>query len=156
MCGRVIGEQHFAAPERRAQLAQASAAGEIAEGGKRRAERGFEGWTGGARLSGRTFDIETAGALRQVLHSRRSLRIPDTYAFAGWDRPPGTEYIRSWMGVPLIRSEPTSRSRTLSPFTTASVFPSGLNVTELITALCPIRTAISFCSATSHKQILLI
>jgi PAS domain S-box-containing protein len=67
-----------------------------------RAERGFERWTGGARLTGRAFDVGTAGALRQVLQSRRSLRISDTYEFPGWDRPPGTEYIRSWLGVPLI------------------------------------------------------
>jgi PAS domain S-box-containing protein len=67
-----------------------------------RAERGFESWTGGARLSGRTFDIETARSLRQVLQTRRSLLISDTYEYAGWDRPPGTEYIRSWLGVPLI------------------------------------------------------
>jgi signal transduction histidine kinase len=67
-----------------------------------RAERGFEHWTGGARLSGRTFAVKSTPALRRVLESRRSLLIPDTYQFPGWDRPPGTEYIRSWLGVPLI------------------------------------------------------
>jgi signal transduction histidine kinase len=67
-----------------------------------RAERGFEHWTGGARLSGRTFELGSTPALFQVLESRRSLLISDTYEFPGWDRPPGTEYIRSWMGVPLI------------------------------------------------------
>jgi hypothetical protein len=66
-----------------------------------RAERGFELWTAATQI-GRTFDVETAGALRQVLQSRQSLLIADTYEYPGWDRPPGTEYIRSWLGVPLI------------------------------------------------------
>jgi hypothetical protein len=60
-----------------------------------RAECGFERWTAGARLTGHSFDIETAQSLRQVLESRRSLLISDTYEFPGWDRPTGTEYIRS-------------------------------------------------------------
>jgi signal transduction histidine kinase len=67
-----------------------------------RAERDFEHWTGGVRLSGHTFDVESARALRSILHSRRSLLISDVYEYPGWDRPAGTEYIHSWLGVPLI------------------------------------------------------
>ena len=37
-----------------------------------------------------------------MLQSRQRLLISDTYEFPGWERPPGTEYIRSWLGVPLI------------------------------------------------------
>ena len=68
-----------------------------------RAERDFERWTAATQI-GLTFDIEPAGALRQVLQSRQTLLIADTYEFSGWERTPGTEYIRSWLGVPLISS----------------------------------------------------
>ena len=39
-----------------------------------------------------------------MLQSRQPLLISDTYEFPGWERTPDTEYIRSWLGVPLISS----------------------------------------------------
>ena len=66
-----------------------------------RARRGFGEWKA-ARLTGKVWDVESAGALRQVLHSRQSLLIPDVREFPGWKESAGTAYIRSWLGVPLI------------------------------------------------------
>ena len=68
-----------------------------------RAERDFERWTGATQI-GLTFDTARAGALRQVLQSRQPLLISDTHEFPGWERTPDAEYIRSWLGVPLISS----------------------------------------------------
>ena len=67
--------------------------------------RGFEGWTDPSEMVGRTFDLRTARALGHVVNERESLAIPDTYEYPGWERPRGTEYIRSWLGVPLVSGE---------------------------------------------------
>jgi PAS domain S-box-containing protein len=67
-----------------------------------RAARGFERWTNPAHVKGRVFDIASAADMRQVLHSRKSLLIADVLEFPGWEITPGSEHIRSWLGVPLI------------------------------------------------------
>ncbi len=69
------------------------------------AMRGFEGWTDASEIVGRTFDVRTARALGHVVAQRESLAIPDTYEYPGWQRPPGTQYIRSWLGVPLVSGD---------------------------------------------------
>jgi PAS domain S-box-containing protein len=67
-----------------------------------RAERGFERWTVEGQVKGRIFDLAWAADLRQVVHSRQSLLIPDVHTFPGWTTTPGSEHVRSWLGVPLI------------------------------------------------------
>ena len=69
-----------------------------------RAGRGFERWMGGSELGVRFWDTASVASLRQVLESRQSLLIPDVSEYPAWEPIPGTEYIQSWLGVPLISS----------------------------------------------------
>jgi signal transduction histidine kinase len=70
-----------------------------------RAVRGYERWTDSQQLIGTSFDVKTTSALNSVRETQAPLVIPDTNAFPGWQRPRGTEYIRSWMGIPLISGD---------------------------------------------------
>ena len=70
-----------------------------------RAARGYERWTDPQQIQGTSFNVKTATALNNVLETKAPLVIPDTDAFPGWQRPMGTEYIRSWMGIPLISGD---------------------------------------------------
>ena len=69
-----------------------------------RAGRGFERWMGGSELGVRYWDTASVASLREVLGSRQSLLIPDVSECPTWEPIPGTEYIQSWLGVPLISS----------------------------------------------------
>jgi len=70
-----------------------------------RAVRGFEHWTDSRQILGTTFNVKTALSLNTVLSTKAPLVIADTETFPGWQRPKGTEYIRSWMGIPLISGD---------------------------------------------------
>jgi signal transduction histidine kinase len=70
-----------------------------------RAVHGFERWTDAAQIRGMRFDMEGAQSLSQVVGKRESLLIPDTAEDAGWVRRSGTQYIRSWLGVPLLSGD---------------------------------------------------
>ena len=63
-----------------------------------RAIRGYERWTDSRQILGTSFNVKTALALNTVLETKAPLVISDTETFPGWQRPMGTEYIRSWMG----------------------------------------------------------
>ena len=67
-----------------------------------RAERGFERWTGAAQIGGAPLMSHRPGRCARCCSPASSLLISDTHEFPGWERTPGTEYIRSWLGVPLI------------------------------------------------------
>ncbi len=57
------------------------------------------------RARGRRFTplrVQALGHVQEVLEHRRPVIIPDTSADARWQHFPGTEYIRCWLGVPLI------------------------------------------------------
>ena len=70
-----------------------------------RAIRGYERWTDSQQIQGTSFNVKTALALNTVLETKAPLVISDTETFPGWQRPMGTEYIRSWMGIPLISGD---------------------------------------------------
>jgi PAS domain S-box-containing protein len=67
-----------------------------------RALRGYENWTDAEQLSKMAFDLEATPTILKVFNDRQSLLIPDTEFYPGWRRTPGSEHIRSWLGVPLI------------------------------------------------------
>jgi len=67
-----------------------------------RAIRGYEHWTDSQQILETSFNVKTTSALNTVLVTKGPLVISDTKTFPGWQRPMGTEYIRSWMGIPLI------------------------------------------------------
>ncbi len=45
---------------------------------------------------------ESLAHIRAVLEQKSPVIIADTEAASGWERFPGSEYIRSWLGVPLL------------------------------------------------------
>ena len=67
--------------------------------------RGYEHWTDPEQFRRITFDARSTPSIQTVLTSRQSYLIPDTYAYPGWQPRPGSEYIRNWLGVPLIVSD---------------------------------------------------
>jgi len=70
-----------------------------------RAMRGYEHWTDPQQILGTSFNVKNALGLDAVLETKASLVISDTETFPGWQRPIGTEYIRSWMGIPLTSGD---------------------------------------------------
>jgi len=51
------------------------------------------------------YRLEKLEHIRQVLETRRPVIIPDTTADARWHALAGAEYIRCWLGVPLVVKE---------------------------------------------------
>jgi len=64
------------------------------------AQRGFRAVTQQLTISGNQL-----GHVRRVLHQRQAVIIADTQAEPSWYFVPGGEYIRCWMGVPLIAKD---------------------------------------------------
>ncbi|MCB9098959.1 MAG: GAF domain-containing protein [Anaerolineales bacterium] len=64
--------------------------------------RGYEHWTDPEQFRRITFDARTTPSIQTVLASRQSHLIADTYTYPGWQIRPGSEYIRNWLGVPLV------------------------------------------------------
>ncbi len=52
-----------------------------------------------------TLPYETLPHVQRVLQQQEPLIVPDTTQDPGWQRFPGVEYIRCWMGVPLVFKE---------------------------------------------------
>ena len=67
--------------------------------------RGYERWTDPGQVRGITFDPRRAATIHTLITSRQCLLIPDTAEYPGWETRPGTEYIRSWLGVPLLSGD---------------------------------------------------
>ncbi len=53
------------------------------------------------QLKNLTFEIDRTPNLKWILENRQSLVIPDTLQYPGWIKIEGTEYVRSWIGVPI-------------------------------------------------------
>jgi PAS domain S-box-containing protein len=66
-----------------------------------RAFRGYEKWTK-QDIRGAGFEIGPHGIFRRMVDTRRSVLIPDTRKDPDWQRHTGTEYVLSWIGVPLV------------------------------------------------------
>ncbi len=67
-----------------------------------RAARGYEEWINPEQVRGISWDAHATPLLRQMLTTQQSVLVPDTYAHPDWVRVPGLEYIRNWLGVPLV------------------------------------------------------
>jgi PAS domain S-box-containing protein len=55
-----------------------------------------------APLSGLTLPAGQMGASRTVLDSGKAVAVTDTSEDARWERVPGEEQVRSWLGAPLL------------------------------------------------------
>jgi signal transduction histidine kinase len=66
------------------------------------AKRGYEKWTDTTQTSPVRVVLERNAPLRHVVERQKSLLIGDTRQYPGWQRPPGTEHVLNWIGVPLI------------------------------------------------------
>ncbi|NTU80671.1 MAG: GAF domain-containing protein [Chloroflexales bacterium] len=64
--------------------------------------RGYERWTELQHVQGLRLDTRESGVLHRLVAGGRSIVIADTQLDPGWQPLPGTEHIRSWLGVPLI------------------------------------------------------
>ena len=51
------------------------------------------------------FDLEGTANLRYMFESQQPLVIPDTETYPGWLKPPGSEWIRSHAGVPILHND---------------------------------------------------
>ena len=49
-----------------------------------------------------TFDLQATPTIFKVCNDKQTLLIADTALYPDWRRSPGSEHIRSWLGVPLI------------------------------------------------------
>ena len=48
------------------------------------------------------FDLDETPNLRFMVDTRQILAIPDVVNYEDWVKIPGTEWIRSWMGIPIL------------------------------------------------------
>src|SRR5262249_46417316 len=68
-----------------------------------RGMRGYERWTADApAIRGAGFDASDHPIFSYMIETRQAVLIPDTYRDSGWQVHAGTEYVRSWIGVPLV------------------------------------------------------
>jgi len=67
-----------------------------------RAACGDVRWIDPAQVRQVSFDLHTQVVLRQVFDTQQSILVPEAHGLAGWERQPNMEYVRSWMGVPLV------------------------------------------------------
>ncbi|MBI5034039.1 MAG: PAS domain S-box protein [Chloroflexi bacterium] len=67
-----------------------------------RALRGYERWNAPELVRSLKFDARTNPILRTLLETHHSIRLSDTEKIPDWKRVPGTEHVRSWLGVPLV------------------------------------------------------
>ena len=66
------------------------------------AQRGYEAFTDRAKVQALSFDVRQNQPLRPLVEEQRSVLIPDTREFVGWERAKGAEHVISWLGVPLV------------------------------------------------------
>jgi PAS domain S-box-containing protein len=64
--------------------------------------RGYERWTDPELIRRFTFEVHAYSILNTLITTRKSLLVPDTAEHPGWVRVSGSEYVRSWLGVPLV------------------------------------------------------
>lgn len=64
--------------------------------------QGHENWSSPVLAKSVYFDVRSNQPIKTLLETKKSLLIPDTNNFPGWERPSGSEHVISWLGVPLI------------------------------------------------------
>jgi PAS domain S-box-containing protein len=67
-----------------------------------RAVRGDEGWGGSETVRLHTFDVQDYPNINRLVTTRQSILIADTQQQADWEFRVGMEYVRNWLGVPLV------------------------------------------------------
>jgi PAS domain S-box-containing protein len=66
--------------------------------------RRYEGFQDVATTRAIAFDGSANPLLRRICLTRQSVLVPDTNKEPEWQRVPGAEHVRNWLGVPLIAS----------------------------------------------------
>jgi PAS domain S-box-containing protein len=66
------------------------------------AQTGYEQWSDPQLVEQVTFDLTEHPMLRELVHTSETITIPDTRLQLHWQRPPGTEHVLNWMGVPVV------------------------------------------------------
>ncbi|MBK8986980.1 MAG: GAF domain-containing protein [Chloroflexi bacterium] len=65
------------------------------------AARGFENWTDVTAVTQIRINIHTNRTLSPIFQQKRSVLIADTLTHPDWEQFPATNYLRSWLGVPI-------------------------------------------------------
>lgn len=68
------------------------------------AMNGYETWTNPAHIRAISYDRQNS-VLQELYNSHQGQLIADTLEYPGWERPAGSEHVRSWMGVPLLAGD---------------------------------------------------
>lgn len=70
------------------------------------ATKGYETFLNDVSLvKASAFSPKTNALFEEICTARRSLLVPDTDKESSWQRVPGSEHIRTWIGVPLISQD---------------------------------------------------
>jgi PAS domain S-box-containing protein len=64
--------------------------------------RGYERWTDLNAARKLVFDTREIPSLHELVTTKQSIQIANTYEYPGWARVAGTEHIVSWLGIPII------------------------------------------------------
>lgn len=63
---------------------------------------GHEEWADKDAIKRVTFNLETNKIFQTLVRTKQGLLIEDTYNYPGWEIAPAAEYVRNWIGVPLV------------------------------------------------------
>jgi diguanylate cyclase (GGDEF)-like protein len=70
-----------------------------------KAIRGYERWGDADATRASVFDVRTHPIFGALIRGRRSILIRETRGHPGWQRHPGADHVRNWMGVPLLAAD---------------------------------------------------
>jgi PAS domain S-box-containing protein len=66
------------------------------------AVRGDEQWGGAETVHSHTFEVQDYPSIERLVTTQQSILIADTQQQADWEFRVGMEYVRNWLGVPLV------------------------------------------------------
>ena len=64
--------------------------------------RGYEKWTDVELVQNMEFNAKSVASIWQMLTTHQTKLIPDTNQEPTWQRLHGTDYVRNWLGIPLV------------------------------------------------------
>ncbi len=67
-----------------------------------RALRGYDGMADTERLAGLGLEVGDFQTLSTIMATHKSLLVQDTERYQGWEQGLGTDFVRCWMGVPMV------------------------------------------------------
>lgn len=111
--------------------------------------RGHECWTDPKAIQTLTFDLNKNRILQNLVHTASSTLIDDTHKHPYWESNPKTDYVRNWLGVPLI-----ANGEVIGLYSLNKAKPNFFTLEHIqLAELLATQAAIAIRNAHLHKQL---